>query len=224
MDKYLQKKSYTGEIVNKLLNDLIRQYQLYGNILFVRTPTTASWMDSMLKNNTNVTRIIYNTPDVEPIQINNYNIIEHSELKNLDFKNYDVICLDPYHEYTESTSDLNFLSYLLTDKGLMIIHDCCPPKKEYSTFKFRRGWWCGVTYGCLIEHAYNNPDIFYGVIDNDNGVGIISKQKIEYLTNTFDKEKQEIFIKMLKENNEMSYDYFRKYGKELINLISKCIS
>jgi len=217
---YLQKKTFNGEIVNRLLNDIIKENQLYGNILFVRTPTTAPWMDNMLKNNENVTRIIYNTPDVEPIKINNYDIIQHSELTKLNYKKYDIICLDPYHEYAESTSDLNFLSSLLSDQGVMLIHDCCPPKKEYSTSKFKKGWWCGVTYVCLVEHSYNNPELFYGVINNDNGVGIISKQKISYLDNGFDKEKQETLITMLKENNEMTYDYFCKYGRELINLIS----
>jgi hypothetical protein len=40
----------------------------------------------------------------------------------------------------------------------------------------KTGGWCGVTYYCFVEFALNNPDYFYGIINRDFGLGIISKK------------------------------------------------
>jgi hypothetical protein len=109
----------------------------------------------------------------------------------------------------------------MTDDGILLSHDCCPPKKEYSTPDFKKGWWCGVTYICFVELAYNNPQWFYGVINNDNGVGILSKQKLDHLEQNFNREKQEQLIKMNKDLDPSVYDYYIKNAKELINLYKR---
>jgi len=218
---YLREKLVKGEIINMVINDL-KKTRTFQNILFLRTPTTGGWMDAMeTNNNENVTRILYTIDK----QITNrlYTVLRHADLesylRSLN-KTYDLIIMDSYHEYAQSSSDFSLVSSLLSENGILVSHDCCPPDKKKSTPKFISGYWCGVTYVCFIEMAYNNPEWYYTVLDNDNGVGIASKQPIDYLTKNLNKEKQEILLQMNKENNPNTYDYFRTNGKELINLLS----
>ena len=218
---YLREKLVKGEIVNMVINDF-KKTRTFQNILFLRTPTTGGWMDAMeTNNNENVTRILYTIDKKMTNRL--YTILTHVELepylRSLN-KTYDLIIMDSYHEYAQSSSDFSLVSSLLSENGILVSHDCCPPDKKKSTPKFITGYWCGVTYVCFIEMAYNNPDWYYAVLDNDNGVGIASKQPIDYLTQNLNKEKQEILLQMNKKNNPNTYDYFRTNAKEIINLYS----
>ena len=224
LHKYLYEKKTNGDIVKMVFDDL-HYLKKFKNILFVRTPTTAPWMDNMLKNelNINIVRIMYTIIQGNYSKNPNYTHIEHHKiddyLKSLNIK-FDAICIDPYHEYKESSMDFNILSSYLTDDGILISHDCYPPKKEYATPKFKYNYWCGLTYICFIELAYNNPQWYYSIINNDNGVGIMSKNIISPLTNNtiVDRQKQLELIN-LKQNNT-AYDYFIQNKHNLVNIIS----
>ena len=223
VETYLREKLTNGEIVNMVVNDLCKE-RIFQNILFLRTPTTGGWMDAMMRDeneNRNITRVLYTVDTKMTNRL--YTILEHAELethlRSLE-KTYDLIIMDSYHEYKESSSDFSLLFSFLSEDGILISHDCCPPDKRKATPNFIKGYWCGVTYVCFIELAYNNPNCYYAVLDNDNGVGIASKQPIDYLTQNLNKEKQEIFLQMNANNDSNTYDYFRAHGKELINLYS----
>ena len=225
LQKYLYEKRTDGNIFKMLVDDL-HNLKKFKNILLLRTPTTAPWMDSMLNNdpNINIVRIMYNiVKDNKYTKNSNYTYIEHDNiddyLKSLNMK-FDVICIDPYHGYKESNMDLKICSSYLSDDGILISHDCYPPKKEYATKEYKKGYWCGLTYICFIELAYNNPQWYYSIINNDNGIGIMSKNIISPLTiNTiFDRKKQEELI-TIKENHT-AYNYFIENKNNLINIIS----
>lgn len=224
LQKYLYDKKTNGDIVKMVFDDL-HYLKKFKNILLVRTPTTAPWMDSMLSNETNINivRIMYNIIQDKYNKNSNYIHIEHHNidnyLKSLNIK-FDVICIDPYHEYKESNMDFKIFSSYLNDDGILISHDCYPPKKEYATKQFKHGYWCGLTYICFIELAYNNPQWYYSIINNDNGVGIMSKNIILPLTNDtiFDRQKQEELINL--KENDTAYDYFIENKNNLINIIS----
>jgi len=225
--RYTHNKKVNGDIFKMVFNDL-HSLKKFKNVLLIRTPTTASWMDTMLMNDNtvNTVRIIYNiVPDIyNVIKKSNYIHLNHDDLedfiKNLNIK-FDAICIDPFHEYKESTMDFTILSRSLSEEGIMISHDCYPPKKEYSTTKFKDGYWCGVTYICFIELAYNNPQWFYSIINNDNGVGILSKTFIPsfFDDKKFDRMAQEKLIS-LKEYNT-AYDYFIENKNQLMNIIEE---
>ena len=222
INKYLNKKRYNGELVNMVFSDLHKE-KSFKNVLFVRTPTTGCWMDYMLKNNEiNTTRILYKTPN-NTCENKLYNIMEHDEVESfiagINIK-FDLICLDSYHEYYYSNKDLIVLTPFLSDEGIILAHDCFPPKKIYTNPTFVPGSWCGVTYICLVEFAYNNPQWYYAVLNNDNGVGIISKKKLDNLEQNFNRTKQENLIKMHNEGNKNIYEYYCENSNELINLIS----
>jgi hypothetical protein len=165
---------------------------------------------------------MYNVLPVEHEKNQLYVYLDHNEidnyLKNLNLK-FDGICLDTFHEYHESINDLKILTSYLSEDGVILSHDCYPYRKRYATPKFQPGYWSGVTYICFIEVAMNNPDLFYAIIKNDNGIGIISKQEIPNLTkpNNYNIDKQTKLIS-LKESVD-AYDYFQN-NRDLIYIIS----
>jgi len=224
LQDYTDKQTTNGDIFKMVFNDL-HHLKNFKNILLVRTPTTAPWMDNILSNESdaNTVRIMYNIIKDTYTKNTNYNHIDHDNiddyLKGLNIK-FDAICIDPYHGYKESSMDFKVFSSYLSDDGVLISHDCYPPKKEYATKKFKVGYWCGLTYLCFIELAYNNPQWYYSIINNDNGIGVMSKTVISPLTNNtiYDRKKQEELINLKEENT--AYDYFIKNKNKLISIIS----
>jgi hypothetical protein len=102
MNKYLTQKKYgNGDIISILVNDLYKEYK-YNNILFIRTSSTGMFLDKLLLNN-KVTRVLYKVEKVET-QFTSHKstkIINSNELENtlqLLNKNYDLICIDSFHE------------------------------------------------------------------------------------------------------------------------------
>ncbi len=222
MEKYLTINKYSnGDIIKILILDLHKKNN-YENILFVRTHTTGAWMDNLMIDN-DVTRIIYHVDKTK--KDNSYNNSSIA-INSADFeatlisigKKYDLISIDPFHEYDVSKRDLNLLSSFLTDGGILLSHDCYPKSKEMAYPYFNKGDWCGETYIAFVEFAYNNPDMFYTVLNIDTGIGIISKSHFEPLKNNLDAEKQEILLNLHKNSND-AYTYFSENSDTIINAI-----
>jgi len=220
MNKYLTQKKYgNGDIISILVNDLYKEYK-YNNILFIRTSSTGMFLDKLLLNN-KVTRILYKVEKVET-QFTSHKstkIINSNELENtlqLLNKNYDLICIDSFHEYDVCKRDFEVISKFLTETGIILSHDCYPINKNMCTPIYKFGNWCGETYLAFAEFAYNNPEMYYGVLNVDTGIGIISKLKILFLTNTLDRNKQEQLL-LLHKNNSDVYEYFSNNSKDIIN-------
>ena len=195
----------------------------FKNILCVRHPTGGMFLDKLFLNKSNVTRILYETTNAIQPKCNKgpNTLIQHSDLKNVleTFnKKFDLICLDPFHEYSESISDMTLLTSFLTDDGILVCHDCSTLNKDIHTPHFIHKDWVGVTYFCFVEFAYNNPEYFYGVINKDCGLGIISKKDMPFVKKVHN-EKQKKLIDIFKNNTDEAFDYFKTYANELINLI-----
>jgi hypothetical protein len=223
MEKYLFIKKYgNGDIIKSVFMDLYNTKQ-YKNILFIRTPTTGVFIDTIIPNNEDVIRVLYDTNKIKKYNFHKSTII----ISDNDFENYilslnkrfDIILVDPFHEYYHSKRDLFLLSSLLTENGVLLCHDCYPYNKDIAVPRFFLGPWSGETYIAFIEMAYNNPENYFCIINRDTGVGIMSKQKLEGLSNNLDREKQEIILNMHKENNVYKYKYFCDNSKDLINVI-----
>lgn len=45
---------------------------------------------------------------------------------------------------------------------------------------YTRGNWSGETYIAFVEIAYKNPNLFFGLLNTDTGIGIISKTKLDF--------------------------------------------
>lgn len=223
MDKYLKKKHYeNGEVISLLIKDLYNKNN-YNDILFVRTPTTGAWLDELLKKEKKITRFLYDTKKAKIVNFHKSTIITKQE--NLEItidslnKKFDLICIDPFHEYKESRRDFFYFSSLLNENGILISHDCYPKNKRMASSTYKSGSWCGTTYAAFTEFAYKNANLFYGILNIDTGIGIISKQEMELLSNKLDKNKQKIFLKLFKNRSTNAYTFFCENSKDIINAI-----
>lgn len=208
-----------GEIISEYVKQLIKPTM---NILFIRTPTTGRWLDEIEADN--ITRICYAVqpvitycckPSLSVLRIM-YNKLE-TTLQKLQ-KTFDLIVIDPHHDYTISYNNFSVLLPFLT--GMIVSHDCFPPSVLQATPTFVEGNWCGQTYLSFVKMAYTYPDLYYGIVNTDTGIGIISKQPEVYLTNGFNRDKQEQLLSMDFVNNyEMVYQYFVTNATELINIL-----
>lgn len=223
MNKYLNIKKYkNGDVISILINDLYN-INKYKNILFIRSPTTGDWLDKLFVNDENITRIMYFTnktsnytkPHKSSIIVSSENF--SNTIKTLNTK-YDLICIDPFHEYYESNRDFTLLGELLSSNGILISHDCFPPTKDMATPKYKNGSWCGETYIAFINFAYNNPNYYYTILNIDTGIGIISKNKFDNILETnLNTTKQEKLL-VLHKNFENIYDNFVENSSDLINV------
>lgn len=219
--KYFVKNPWNGQIISDIVNDYCREYNPI-NILFVRTTTTGMWLDNLLCENSNVTRILCNTivmtiPNPHPDTI----IINNSDLSNYLLslnKQYDMICVDPYHLYEKSNDALFSIIEYLSNTGKIICHDCCPKNESMASPQFVSGVWSGMTYLSFIKLAHSYPAYFYGVLDTDTGIGILSKTNIESLRTNLNNEKQEEILKRF-DDGENVYNYFIENKSDLINVI-----
>ena len=224
ISKYFTKKIYNfGDIISELVTDLYK-INNYNNILFIRTCTTGAWLDDILLD-TNVTRILYYTDKIDKIMTSHKSTtIIHSDkfeatLKSLN-KSFDLICIDTWHEHKLSLRDFTIISALLNENGILISHDCYPWNEKVANPKYIRGNWCGETYMAFVDFAYSNNNYYYGILNIDTGIGIISKKEFDFLSNKLDKTKQQHLLNLYKYNNFNDYyKYFNENSKDIINAI-----
>ncbi len=218
-----QKYHNFGDVISSLIVGLYKENK-YKDILFVRTCTTGAWLDKILIENKDINRILYYTDKIKnPTASHNLTTIIHSndlekQILSLN-KTFDLICIDTWHEYEVSVRDFKIISSFLNETGILISHDCYPWNKKIANPSFIPGSWCGETYISFVEFAYNNPDMFYTILNIDTGIGIISKKQIDFLSNSLDKNKQEQLL-YLHKNSKDPYTYFRENSKDIINSYS----
>ena len=194
----------------KELAYLLDKHINFKNILIVNTPTTGHFLNNFFLEERTL-RISY-VP-------NKYN--KFVEIVNNLNQKFDLICVDPYHEYKESIETFTLLTKLLNENGVLISHDCYPPNFNSSYPTYKKGEWCGVTYAAFIEIAHDNPNWYYAIINNDYGLGIISKEKIQYVEKITNSEKQKIFLNIFKEKKyKEAYNYFINNSTDIINLLN----
>jgi len=223
MDKYFKNKKYQdGSIISQVILDLYNSNKC-ESVLFVRTPTTGNWLDKVLINIPSVTRIIYDTHKIPRFSFHKSSIIiEHRILEDVlrsKNKRFDLICIDPFHEYSYSQSDLSLLSSYLTERGVMVCHDCFPSSKSMAAPMYKPLGWNGETYIAFIEFAYHNSDLFYGLLKIDTGIGIISKLQINGLHNHFNKDKQQLLLSHREDDGGDPYTYFCENSRDMMNII-----
>jgi len=221
ISKYFNKNIYIfGDIISLFINDLYNENK-YKNILFIRTCTTGGWLDNLLIKYKNVTRILYYNDTIKK-PIMSHKLTKKIHLKNLEYKlkslnkKFDLICIDTWHEYEQSLHDFNIISSFLNESGILISHDCYPWTKEVANPHYIPGSWCGETYISFVEFAYNNPNLFYTILNIDTGIGILSKTHLNFLSNTLDRQKQEHLLYLYK-NSKDYYIYFIENSKDIIN-------
>lgn len=186
MDHFFTKTVYNnGDIITDVILDMVEKHN-YQNILFIRTPSTGNWLDKLLiDNNLNITRVLYETNKLQNYTFHpSTRVVDYAQLPNVLLainKKFDFICVDTFHEFTNSQNDLHLMSTFLSSNGIMICHDCFPSSKNLAQPLYNNGDWCGETYATFIDFAYHKPHLFYALLKIDNGIGIISKIPLDML-------------------------------------------
>jgi GT2 family glycosyltransferase len=88
---------------------------------------------------------------------------------------YDIILVDPWHEYGTSVAALEAALELLADGGTIVVHDCLPAAADEATPQYRPGAWCGVTFKAYVDFIAARPGLIYCTVDADYGCGLIRK-------------------------------------------------
>lgn len=86
---------------------------------------------------------------------------------------YDVVLVDPFHEYDESIRDIGVAVDLLNARGTVIVHDCFPRDGAVAVPTFVKGAWCGVTYKAYLDFVLSRDDLDFCTVDTDFGCGVI---------------------------------------------------
>jgi hypothetical protein len=92
---------------------------------------------------------------------------------------FDIMLLDPWHEYETSYRDIAKAFALVVNNGMIIVHDCLPPDVALADPKqFGPGGWCGVTYKAFLDFVTSRNDVVYCTVDTDFGCGVIRKKRL----------------------------------------------
>ena len=145
------------------------------------TPTTGMLFDRLDRNVlTTAHRLMYNAPP------------DHDDGLAVDFRTegldigpclsvihasgqrYDIILVDPYHDYACSWRDLAAAFELVEAGGCLVVHDCLPPDRAMAAPEYDVGSWCGVTYKAYLDFV-SSRNLDYQTIDADYGCGVIRK-------------------------------------------------
>ena len=153
---------------------------------------------------------------------------------------YDIILIDPFHEYGASYRDLRAAFDLIDDGGMLVVHDCLPPDAAFATPGFVPGGWCGVTYKAYIDFVCARRDLDYRTVDIDYGCGIIRKldgrlrwaKSLRVIGASFldissrrraERRQRRLLWRQwhnIGNDFERTFCFFEKHKKELLNLIS----
>ena len=126
-------------------------------------------------------RLMYRCPDEFndelPIDFRSANLDISECLKTIRAKGltYDVILVDPFHEYEPSARDLREAINLLNPTGTIIAHDCFPRDGAIAGPDFILGAWCGVTYKAFVDFILTNKSLIFCTVDADYGCGVIRR-------------------------------------------------
>ncbi len=201
-----------------IVNYLGKKYN-YSNFLEISSTITGHAYDKIDKNIFTAKEILFYLPDStydygqtsirSDLKINPINYEEG--LNKLKDRKFDIVFVDPCHTFEQSQKDIQNALNLVSDNGIVVVHDCCP-KDFYSIGPYKPGEWSGQTYEAFIDFNINNPYIETCVVDTDYGCGIIFKNKIRKIPYQLPPN--------LKFEDSTQWAYFITHLKELINLIS----
>jgi len=128
---------------------------------------------------------------------------------------YDIIFVDGMHLYDYVLRDINNSLKHLNPKGVIVVHDCNPKKKNLVRpyEEYNGGPWCGTVWQAIAHLRMKRGDLQICVVDIDYGCGIIKKGQ------------QEVFkpfpvghIPIMEDI--LIYDFLVEHREELLNVCS----
>ncbi|MGA2655176.1 MAG: class I SAM-dependent methyltransferase [Gammaproteobacteria bacterium] len=207
-----------------VIHHLSRLYG-YRTYLEIVTPSTGGMyaqIDRSLFSSCH--RLMYRCPDNydDGLQIDFRSPHQDSTtcINALKNAHYDIILVDPWHEYITSQRDLALALKLIKKNGTIVVHDCLPPNQKTAHFQPQQGAWCGVTYKAFVDLVTTQSNLNYCTIDTDYGCGLIRKNGRRYGSphDPHDPIIQE-WLK-IDDDFDRAFYFFHKHCHKLLNLIS----
>lgn len=121
-------------------------------------------------------------------------------LQNTD--KFDLIFIDGLHEREQVVRDVENALLALNEKGVIVMHDCNPTTEAMQKVPREQNEWTGDVWKAFVQMR-ERPDLSMYVVDTDYGCGVIEKGNQEPLR-----------------AGELTYERFKEYKKEWLNLIS----
>ncbi|WP_437228317.1 class I SAM-dependent methyltransferase [Planctomicrobium sp. SH661] len=100
---------------------------------------------------------------------------------------FDVVFLDGLHTFRQTLQDVMNVLNVLSDDGIIILHDCHPPSPsaaypaeslDHAASLNLPGWtgeWCGDTWKVISQIRATRPDLTAFVLNCDYGLGVITR-------------------------------------------------
>ncbi len=89
----------------------------------------------------------------------------------------DISLVDGWHTYQDAYRDLVQFFDLLSDGGVLVVHDCMPESREGASARFRLGNWWVQSYKAFLDFVLRTPSLDYFTLDCDHGCGMIIKNR-----------------------------------------------
>lgn len=226
--------NYTkADLINEM--STIHGYRTY---LEICTPTTGNIYGAVDRARyPTCHRLIYRCPaefdDGMPIDFrsSNLDITECVNFIRTRELEYDVILVDPFHEYEPSARDLKEAVNLLNPTGTIIVHDCFPRDAAIAVPEYIDGAWCGVTYKAYLDFMLANKKLIFCTVDTDYGCGVIRRnvslpvfQRIarRVLRMIARDDRRYVARQWLRAGNDYdaTFKLLQAYSKPLLNLVS----
>ena len=138
----------------------------------------------------------------------------------------DVAFVDGLHIYQQSLRDIENCLRFLSDKGVIVAHDCNPmneasaaPSRE-TTERAGERKWSGDVWKTIVHLRSKRPDLSIFTLDCDYGLGIIRKSKPENTLSYLPEQIEKMVYKDLADNREKflnlkNANYFEVFLKTL---------
>ncbi|MEP7029541.1 MAG: hypothetical protein ABI830_01265 [Pseudolabrys sp.] len=136
---------------------------------------------------------------------------------------YDVILVDPFHEYETSARDLREAVDLLTADGTIIVHDCFPRDQAITSPHYIDGAWCGVTYKAYLDFVLASEELMFCTIDADYGCGVIRRAaplRVSQCSARDDRGEVVSQWKRAGKDYDAAFTLLQTHAKPLLNLVT----
>lgn len=144
---------------------------------------------------------------VDPVRGGNYRGTS-DEFFFINKSKFDCIFIDGLHEYDQVLKDINNSLKVLSDDGVIILHDCLPAKASHQFVPRSRYLWNGDVWKAVVEaRTWEHVNTFTVLIDH--GVAIIKKEK-----------NQDLLKFKCKSFKKLTFNFFYNNYENLMRTIS----
>lgn len=212
---------------------LLRRKHGLGAFLEISTPSTGWSFSELLDEVPDAHRLVYMCPsDADDGSTYTYRTEAQTSRQltnailtaNRNVPCYDIIFVDPFHTYANSSIDLSGAFALLRPGGIMVVHDCNPEEAAITSPEFTPGTWCGVTYMAFIDFTLCREGLSYYTVDTDFGCGVVYKHQQQIHTASHRPNGARARLALAwdaaRHDDATRFHFFAQHRRDLLNLKS----